>query len=91
MLLHFRGGNYDTTKGVKNNSNFIFTADEKDDPLSPKVLRHLELIDDEAAEYGIKVAKCEDRLMAKKYGYRNPPGITYFRKGTEEFNWMLNS
>lgn len=22
-----------------------------------------------------------DKLMAKKYGYRNPPGITYFRKG----------
>lgn len=41
----------------------------------------MELIDDEAAEYGIKIAKCSDRLMAKKYGYRNPPGITYFRKG----------
>lgn len=23
----------------------------------------------------------KDRLMAKKYGFRNPPGITYFRKG----------
>lgn len=46
-----------------------------------KVLRHIELIDDEAAEYGIKIVKCSDRLMAKKYGYRNPPGVTYFRKG----------
>lgn len=44
-------------------------------------MRHLELIDDEAAEYGIKIVKMKDRLMAKKYGYRNPPGITYFRKG----------
>ncbi|XP_055690225.1 uncharacterized protein LOC129793827 isoform X4 [Lutzomyia longipalpis] len=46
-----------------------------------KILRHLELIDDEASEYGITIAKCSDRLMAKKYGYRNPPGLTYFRKG----------
>ncbi|XP_014370434.2 uncharacterized protein LOC106720321 isoform X3 [Papilio machaon] len=51
-----------------------------DDPGSPRVLRHVELIDDEAAEYGIKIVKCSDRLMAKKYGFRNPPGITYFRK-----------
>ncbi|XP_037043198.1 uncharacterized protein LOC119079410 isoform X3 [Bradysia coprophila] len=54
---------------------------DNEDPQSPRVLRHLELIDDEAAEYGIKVVKTDDRLMAKKYGYRKPPGITYFRKG----------
>lgn len=45
------------------------------------MLRHIELIDDEAAEYGIKIVRIKDRLMAKKYGFRNPPGITYFRKG----------
>lgn len=55
--------------------------DDNEDTQSPRVLRHLELIDDEAAEYGIKVVKTDDRLMAKKYGYRKPPGITYFRKG----------
>ncbi|XP_014468405.1 PREDICTED: uncharacterized protein LOC106741192 isoform X4 [Dinoponera quadriceps] len=54
---------------------------KEEDPESPRVLRHIELIDDEAAEYGIKVVRMKDRLMAKKYGYRNPPGITYFRKG----------
>ncbi|XP_075212452.1 hulk isoform X4 [Lycorma delicatula] len=53
----------------------------EDDPNTPRVLRHIELIDDEAAEYGIKIVKCNDRLMAKKYGFRNPPGLTYFRKG----------
>ncbi|XP_066992317.1 uncharacterized protein hlk isoform X2 [Anabrus simplex] len=57
----------------------VFYSDEN--PESPRVLRHIELIDDEAAEYGIKIVKCQDRFMAKKYGYRNPPGITYFRKG----------
>ncbi|XP_065338912.1 uncharacterized protein hlk isoform X6 [Cloeon dipterum] len=46
-----------------------------------RILRHLELIDDEAAEYGIKFTKCSDLLMAKKYGFREPPGIVYFRKG----------
>lgn len=46
----------------------------------PRILRHIELIDDEAAEYGIKVVKCSDRLMAKKHGFRSPPGISYFRK-----------
>ncbi|XP_037806647.1 uncharacterized protein LOC119600472 isoform X5 [Lucilia sericata] len=54
---------------------------KEDDPDSPRVLRHIELIDDEAAEYGIQIVKCHDKLMAKKYGFRNPPGITYFRKG----------
>ncbi|KAK3864390.1 hypothetical protein Pcinc_029923 [Petrolisthes cinctipes] len=46
----------------------------------PKVLRTLEKIDDEAAEYGIQMVKMNDRLMAKKYGFRNPPGLVYFRK-----------
>ncbi|XP_061710948.1 uncharacterized protein LOC133520506 isoform X8 [Cydia pomonella] len=53
----------------------------EEDPESPRILRYVELIDDEASEYGIKIVKCSDRLMAKKYGFRNPPGITYFRKG----------
>ncbi|XP_039290477.1 uncharacterized protein LOC111055351 isoform X2 [Nilaparvata lugens] len=53
----------------------------EEDPNTPRVLRHIELIDDEASEYGIKIVKCKDRLMAKKYGFRNPPGLTYFRKG----------
>ncbi|XP_057665660.1 uncharacterized protein LOC130899613 isoform X2 [Diorhabda carinulata] len=54
---------------------------KEEDPDSPRILRHIELIDDEASEYGIKIVKMKDRLMAKKYGFRNPPGITYFRKG----------
>ncbi|PSN36856.1 hypothetical protein C0J52_21454 [Blattella germanica] len=57
----------------------IFYLEEDHD--APRILRHIELIDDEASEYGIKIIKTSDRLMAKKYGFRNPPGITYFRKG----------
>ncbi|XP_055526873.1 uncharacterized protein LOC129719507 isoform X2 [Wyeomyia smithii] len=52
----------------------------EDDENSPKILRHIELIDDEAADYGILLVKCSDKLMAKKFGFRNPPGVTYFRK-----------
>lgn len=59
----------------------MFCPDNEESSDSPRILRHIELIDDEAAEYGIKIVKTSDRLMAKKYGYRKPPGITYFRKG----------
>ncbi|XP_071438980.1 uncharacterized protein hlk isoform X3 [Hetaerina americana] len=57
----------------------VFYDEENYD--SPRILRHIELIDDEASEYGIKIVKTSDLLMAKKYGFRKPPGITYFRKG----------
>ncbi|XP_050098548.1 uncharacterized protein LOC126579208 isoform X2 [Anopheles aquasalis] len=53
----------------------------EEDPNTPKILRHIELIDDEASDYGILMVKSSDRLMAKKFGFRNPPGVTYFRKG----------
>ena len=45
------------------------------------MLRHLELIDDEASQYGVKLVKIDDALMAKKYGHRDPPGLGFFRKG----------
>ena len=45
------------------------------------MLRHLELIDDEASQYDVKLVKIDDPLMAKKYGHRDPPGLGYFRKG----------
>ncbi|XP_035790585.1 uncharacterized protein LOC118465954 isoform X9 [Anopheles albimanus] len=53
----------------------------EEDPNTPKILRHIEQIDDEASDYGILMVKSSDRLMAKKFGFRNPPGVTYFRKG----------
>ena len=55
-------------------------SDEANDD-SVKVLRHLELIDDEAAQFGVRMVKIDDPLMAKKYGHRIPPGLGYFRKG----------
>ncbi|XP_063877635.1 uncharacterized protein LOC135109832 isoform X11 [Scylla paramamosain] len=58
----------------------VYFFNEENDEC-PKVLRTLEKIDDEAAEFGIQMVKMNDRLMAKKYGFRNPPGLVYFRKG----------
>ncbi|XP_055320473.1 uncharacterized protein LOC129577457 isoform X9 [Sitodiplosis mosellana] len=55
--------------------------DDPEDPDARRILRHIELIDDEASEYGITIVKTTDKLMAKKYGYRKLPGLTYFRKG----------
>ena len=48
---------------------------------SSKMNRHLELIDDEALLYGVKMVKIDDPLMSKKYGHRQPPGLGLFRKG----------
>ncbi|KAH0568207.1 hypothetical protein KQX54_019599 [Cotesia glomerata] len=69
------------TKYIETKEFLAVVFYKEEDPESPRVLRHIELIDDEASEYGIKIVQMGDRLMAKKYGYRNPPGITYFRKG----------
>ena len=66
---------------TKSSKSFIRSTDKDDDADKERILRHIELIDDEAAEYGITLVKCSDRLMAKKYGFRNPPGVSYFRKG----------
>ncbi|CAK9820795.1 Protein disulfide-isomerase A5 [Anthophora plagiata] len=69
------------TKYIETKEFLAVVFYKEEDPESPRVLRHVELIDDEAGEYGIKIVRMKDRLMAKKYGFRNPPGITYFRKG----------
>ena len=45
------------------------------------MLSTLESIDDEARKYGIEVVKIDDKLIAKKYGFRFRPGLGFFRKG----------
>ena len=57
----------------------VFFYEDNEDCV--KVLRHLELIDDEASQYGVRMVKINDPLMSKKYGHRNPPGLGFFRKG----------
>ena len=57
----------------------VFFYDDNEE--SSKGLRHLELIDDEASQYGVRLVKINDPLMSKKYGHRTPPGLGFFRKG----------
>ena len=54
-----------------------FIPDVDDDADSAKMLRHLELIDGEASEYGVRIVKLDDALMAKKYGHRDPVRYVY--------------
>ena len=58
-----------------------FLLADADNEASVRMLRHLELVDDEASEFGVRMVKIDDPLMAKKYGHRNPPGLGYFRQG----------
>ena len=48
---------------------------------SERVLRRLELIDEEVAQYGSLLVKCDDHLMAKKFGHRSTPALVFFRHG----------
>ncbi len=61
--------------------HFFLPLSDSQNEDSARMLRHLELVDGEAADYGVRVVKLEDGLMAKKYGHRNPPGLGYFRQG----------
>jgi len=57
----------------------VFFYDENEQ--SKKSLRHIELIDGDAAEYGVRFVKLKDVLISKKYGHRQHPGLGFFRKG----------
>jgi hypothetical protein len=69
------------------NTNPTFYNLDTDNEDSGKMLRHLELIDDEALEFGVKMVKISDPLMAKKYGHRDPPGINIIKL----FSWYITS
>jgi len=66
---------------MMNDSEFlaVFFYDENED--SKKALRHIELIDSEAFEFGVRFVKLKDALISKKYGHRMLPGLGFFRKG----------
>ncbi|XP_065578951.1 uncharacterized protein LOC136039286 isoform X4 [Artemia franciscana] len=60
----------------------IFYTEEEDE--SQRVLRRLELIDQDVLEYDIEIFKIQDHLIAKKYGFRTTPGLILFKKGRPE-------
>lgn len=44
-----------------------------------KVLDELEKIDDDTDSFGVDFVKINDKRLAKQYGIRNFPALTYFR------------
>lgn len=56
---------------------FFYNTDDE----SAEIAEHLEKIDDDCSDYDVALVKCNDNLIAKKYGVRNPPGLVYFRRG----------
>ena len=51
------------------------------DTASGRALRRACIIAEEAAEFGIPVAKMNDNIIAKKFNVREPPGLILFRRG----------
>ncbi|XP_028968482.1 uncharacterized protein LOC100903717 [Galendromus occidentalis] len=58
----------------------VFFYKARDDE-SQEILKALENIDDDCADYEVHLVAMVDNLMAKKYGIRDPPGLAYFRHG----------
>ncbi|XP_022652688.1 uncharacterized protein LOC111260507 isoform X2 [Varroa jacobsoni] len=57
---------------------FFYKARDEE---SQEILKALENIDDDCADYEVHLVAMVDHLMAKKYGIRDPPGLAYFRHG----------
>ncbi|XP_026480229.1 uncharacterized protein LOC113386679 [Ctenocephalides felis] len=45
-----------------------------------KVLEELEKIDDDTDKFGVDFVKINDKRLAKQYGIKNFPALTYFRE-----------
>lgn len=59
----------------------MIQSDTPGEEESERALRRLELIDTEVSLYGHDLVKCDDYLMAKKYGHRVTPALVFFRHG----------
>jgi len=57
---------------------FFYLENDKE---SEDVAHHLEKIDDDTSLYDVHLVKMSDKLIAKKHGIKNPPGLVYFRSG----------
>ncbi|KAH7644929.1 thioredoxin-like protein 1 [Dermatophagoides farinae] len=82
--------NEDTIENVNREILFRLIAEREylavffykpDDDESAEIAEHLEKIDDDCGDYDVALVKCNDQLIAKKYGIRNPPGLVFFRRG----------
>lgn len=55
-------------------------ADARSCTTCDKVLEELEQIDDDTDSFGVDFVKINDKRLAKQYGIKNFPALTYFRE-----------
>ena len=60
---------------------FLFDADSENDKESKEVMHHLQKSNDDTSVYDIHLVQMSDRIIAKKHGTQNPPGLVLFRNG----------
>ncbi|PRD24294.1 UNVERIFIED_CONTAM: hypothetical protein NCL1_44203 [Trichonephila clavipes] len=82
--------NEDTIENVNREMFFKLLEDQEflavlfyaeNDKESEEVAHHLEKVDDDCSEFDVHLVKMSDKVMAKKHGIKNPPGIVFFRNG----------
>lgn len=59
---------------------FINFTDARSCVTCDKVLEELEKIDDDTDTFGVDFVKINDKRLAKQYGIKNFPALTYFRE-----------
>lgn len=59
---------------------FYFISDARSCVTCDKVLAELEKIDDDTDTFGVDFVKINDKRLAKQYGIKNFPALTYFRE-----------
>lgn len=57
-----------------------FSTDARSCVTCDKVLAELEKIDDDTDHFGVDFVKINDKRLAKQYGIKNFPALTYFRE-----------
>jgi len=58
-----------------------FVDESVTEEMSARALRRLSLIAEDAATFGVPIAKMSDHVIAKKFGVRLLPGLVLFRRG----------
>lgn len=61
-------------------SSSNFSTDARSCTTCDKVLAELEKIDDDTDHFGVDFVKINDKRLAKQYGIKNFPALTYFRE-----------
>lgn len=59
---------------------FQLISDTRSCHTCDKVLEELEKIDDDTDNFGVDLVKINDKRLAKQYGIKNFPALTYFRE-----------